>query len=115
MAIIKKISDDTPPINKHFRGRHRDASGEVMHGVYLREYKNTLHKLFINNGHIMNTYRYPKIDTMFHSLMLNAYNLHLCGGWHFPGVEQTECLTRVIAGLKPMGFWGTSDEQQYEH
>jgi hypothetical protein len=86
-----------------------------MHGVYLREYKKSFHKLFINNGHLMNLYRYPKIDAMFHSPMVNDHNLHLCGGWFFPGVKDSECITRVVQGLKPMGFFITFEKKVYEH
>jgi len=49
-------------------------------------------------------YKYPKIDSTFESPMLNAFNLHLCGGWRWPNVNvKEEILNRVIQGLKPVG------------
>jgi hypothetical protein len=115
MAVLRKISHDIPPVTKPVGVNYREPVGTVMHGVYLREYQKTVHKLFINNGYLMQIYRYPKIEAMFRSPMVNDHNLHLCGGWSFPGVVDTECITRVIEGLKPTGYFVTSEKKLFEH
>jgi hypothetical protein len=113
--MLNKISHDSPPPYRPHQGKYRESDGTIMHGVYLREYKNTFHKLFINNGNCMNKYIYPKIESKFHSPMVNDYNLHLCGGWFFNGIKEFECISRVIEGLKPMGFIVTPDKAIHDY
>ena len=108
-----KISDDAP-IEAPYRGKYRNLDGTTKHGVYIRKYRNTIDKLFINNGHSMRIYKYPIIKQKFSSPRINDYNLHLCGGWAFRRVKSEEALTRVISNLKPMGFLVTKDVEKWE-
>lgn len=96
------------------KGKYKDDNGHVLHGVHLRESKKIINKFFINNGHLLAEYKYPKIEQKFSSSFVNDYNLHLCGGWSFPGVKQTECLTRVIEGKKLMGFYRVDEKNKEE-
>lgn len=86
----------------------------LRHGVYIRQYKNTTNKLFINDGHLMRLYKYPNIKRKFFSPKINDYNLHLCGGWAFRGINGEEAIIRVITNLKPMGFFITTAVKKWE-
>ncbi len=102
MHPLKKISSDPKSIKKI--GRYKNKGGYSLHGIFQRSYKKTQDILFISNGHLLAKYKYPKIESTFESPMLNAFNLHLCGGWFWPNVNNDEeILNRVIKGLKPMG------------
>lgn len=109
-----KISEDKI-IEAPYPGKYRGSNGTIMHGIYIRKYKNTMDKLFINNGHIVRKYKYPNIDQKFFSSKINDYNLHLCGGWVFKYVNKEEAIGRVIKGLKPMGFLVTTEIDQCVH
>ncbi|GAM11338.1 hypothetical protein OR1_03651 [Geobacter sp. OR-1] len=113
MPIFTKICQDLLPANNSFPGKYREADGTLMHGVYLREYKKTFHRLLIRNGHFMRKYRYPKIDAKFQSTMVNDHNLYLCGGWMLKGLDY-KCITRVIEGVKPMGAFCSYNESEIE-
>ena len=104
---LKKISDDVALLNRPYAGQYRDENDVPVLGVYIRQNKYTEDKLYINNGNLMAKYKYPRIEREFFSPMVNDYNLHLCGGWQWPNVEDYECLTRVVDGRKPMGFLST--------
>lgn len=108
-----KIDEDIP-IEKSYVGRYKNPDGTAMHGIYLRKYKHNTEKLFINNGYLMRLYKYPNIEPLFYSPMVNDYNLHLCGGWSFRGVHRKEAITRVINGAKPMGFLVTTEVEEWE-
>ena len=112
---LTKISTNLLPIDAPYSGKYRDEDGAVKHGVYLRTYRNTTDKLFINNGHLMRLYKYPNIDYKFFSPKINDYNLHLCGGWSFIGIYTKEAITRVINGLKPVGFFITTEIKKWEN
>lgn len=114
ISLIKISKDKDLPIKTPYAGKYRNSDGTVKHGVYLRKYKNTTDKLFINNGHLMRVYKYPNIDCKFSSPKINDYNLHLCGGWAFRGVNEKEVIERVIKGLKPMGIFVTTEVQKWE-
>lgn len=115
METLIKVSNDNPPSPKiPYQGRYKE-NGDVMHGIYIREYKKTIDKLFINNGNLMRKYKYPRIERHFSSPMLNDYNLHLCGGWAHHGVEMSESLQRVIDGKKPMGDYSTFSLSELEY
>ena len=79
MKKLEKISDDPKSLKRI--GRYKDEKGFSLHGIFKRTYSKTQDILFINNGHLMAKYKYPIIETKFNSPMLNAFNLHLCGGW----------------------------------
>lgn len=116
MKTLTKISNDNPPSNRPYKGRYREENGDVMHGVYIREHKKTIDKLFINNGNLMRKYKYPRIEERhFSSPLLNDYNLHLCGGWSFNGIEDNQTIQRVINGKKPMGFYDTFSSEKFEY
>lgn len=100
--LIKVSNDVACPVSHS--PRYKDANEVVLHGVYIRRYKKTEHKLFINNGHLMARYKYPIIERTFISPMLNDFNLHHCGGWFWPGVKEEGIATRVANKEKPMGF-----------
>jgi|GEM_PF-4060325 len=85
----------------------------VVNGVFLKKDKNTENILIIAQGSLVNMYTYKAISRNFTSEMINYRNLHLCGGWHFPDVEEKECVTRVFDGKKPMGIFATFDRQAY--
>jgi len=87
---------------------------KISDGIYTRENDEIINKLFVINGYVMKKYEYPKIKTRFSSPLLNDYNLHLCGGWFFPGVKSIESLQRVIDGMKTMGFYDTFDDKKFE-
>lgn len=117
---LVKISDDVLDPKNHFDyyrncpkkpGNYREQNDKIQHGIYLRNYKKTIEKLIINNGYLMTKYKYPIIETHFHSPLLNDYNLHLCGGWQFGNIRDEEIISRVINGLKPMGFYVESEDK----
>ena len=112
---LTKISNDLLEQERPYPGHYRDQNGIPLHGIYVRQYQKTEDKLIISNGNLMRKYKYPRINQTFHSPMLNDYNLHLCGGWRWWGVNDIECITRVFNGKKPMGFWGTDDEESYNY
>lgn len=112
---LKKISNDEDlPVKILYSGKYRNSNGSIKHGVYLRKYKNTINKLFINDGHLMSLYRYPNINCKFSSSKINDYNLHLCGGWSFKDVNREEAIIRVINDLKPMGFLVTTEVEKWK-
>ncbi len=86
----------------------------MKHGIYHEQYKKTVHKKVYIDDQLMRRYIYPRIETHFQSPMVNDYNLHLVGGWSFPGVKTEECLTRVLEGKKPAGFFGSFNKEQFE-
>ena len=109
---LTKVSDDTLPPKGDYAPRYKDPSGNALHGVYVRQYKKTEDKLYINNGHLMSKYKYPRIERKFTSQMLNDFNLHLCGGWAWHGVNSdTVLIERVANKQKPMGFISTFTEK----
>jgi hypothetical protein len=112
---LTKISNDLLEQERPYPGHYRDQNGIPLHGIYVRQYQKTEDKLIISNGNLMRKYKYPHINQTFHSPMLNDYNLHLCGGWRWWGVNDIECITRVFNGKKPMRFWGTDDEESYNY
>lgn len=113
---FKKISGGVAQFEKQWSTqKYIENNGMVMHGIYSIEYKKTIHKYYINNGYLMRRYIYPIIRQKFNSLMVNDYNQHLCGGWHFLGIERTECLTRVTQGLKPIGHFVTNNYNEYNY
>ncbi|TFG18612.1 MAG: hypothetical protein EU529_17250 [Promethearchaeota archaeon] len=102
MKELEKISDDPKSLKRI--GRYKDKKGFSLHGIFKRTYSKTQDILFINNGYLMARYKYPRIKPKFNSPMLNAFNLHLCGGWRWTNMDvKKEILNRVIKGLKPMG------------
>lgn len=50
-----KVSNDTLQ-SWNYKGPSRE-NGIVRHGVYIQKYRNFIKKSFINNGHIMTSYR----------------------------------------------------------
>lgn len=118
----RKISQD-PDLTRSFtcrKGRCLDSNGIPLHGIYLKDFKETTLKRYIRNGNILASFRYPKIIPTFQSPLVNDYNQHLCGGWCWghreDGVlraafenDSDIILQRVVAGKKPLGGlvgWG---------
>lgn len=123
---MHKISQDpdlAPPYPPR-RGKSRQADGQPRNGVYLATYSATERKTYVRNGNVLGNFRYPRITRQFHSPLLNDYNQHLCGGWHWQYRENGTlrlpfesaadiCLERIKTGLKPMASWiGWEDENE---
>jgi len=102
-------------VKNPYSGRYKNFDGTTKHGIYIRKYKNTTDKLFINNGNLMRLYKYPNINRRFSSPKINDYNLHLCGGWTFTNIKEEEVITRVIDGFKPMGFFITDKIKKWKN
>lgn len=86
--------------------KYIDGHGNPITGIVIKDWfsdKRVYTKIIVNNGHVMRDYTYPHINRTFFSPMVNDDNLHLCGGWQFH-LNWSECLSRVVDGLKPMGF-----------
>ena len=77
---------------------------------WISESKARPDKLYIQNGNLMRKYKYPRIEQVFTSPLVNDYNLHLCGGWSWSGVSNDECITRVLEYAKPMGYLHTDKD-----
>lgn len=112
--LIKISKDKDLPAKTPYAGKYRNLDSTIKHGIYIRKYKHTTDKLFINNGHLMRVYKYPNIDCKFSSPKINDYNLHLCGGWSFKKTNEKETIERVIKSLKPMGFFVTTEVKKWE-
>jgi len=104
---LSKISDVNQIQSSSNPGAYKDNNGLILHGIYLRTNKHTVDKLYIHNGNLLRKYKYPRINELFSSPLVNDYNLNLCGGWTWQGVEERETIIRVIKGYKPMGFFST--------
>ncbi len=102
---LTKLSDDKQPAESPYQPTHKDESGKPLHGIFKKDFKKTEHKMYINNGHLMITYKYPKVKREFSSPMLNDENMHLAGGWNFESKSDDKTLlNRVINKKKPSGF-----------
>lgn len=83
------------------------------HGVIVTVGGRHCTKTVWNRGHRMVTYRKQPGRVRFRSKMVSDKNQHLCGGWFYAGLENTNLWIerQLIAGRKPLGamvFW--SDE-----
>lgn len=113
--LIKISTDELAPEQRTRTGKYKDENGYALHGVYIRETKNCREKLYIDCGHLRGIYTYPKINSKFSSPYVNDHNLHLCGAWSFTGVQQSECLTRVVEGKKLMGAYIIQEKKEEYH
>ena len=123
-----KISKDPDVIrpNPPKRGRSKDAQGRPRNGIYLQSFKRFEVKRYIRNGVVLASYRFPRFGKSFQSPLVNDYNQHLAGGWHWRYREDGSLrgknefnnetiLERLIAGRKPMGglhFWDDIREKK---
>lgn len=106
-----KVSDDVLQGNLSRKGKYFDENNVPLHGIYIRKHKNIEERLFINTGILVRIYKYPIIDRTFQSPLVNDHNLNLGGGWGWPGKKESECLTRVMSGKKPIGFYHFKDDE----
>ena len=86
------------------------ATKTEKHGVIVTIGGRHNSKTIWNRGHRMVTYRKQPNRIRFRSKMVNDKNQHLCGGWFFAGLENTNLWIerQLIAGRKPLGamvFW----------
>jgi hypothetical protein len=87
------------------------ATKTKKHGVIVTIGGRHNSKTIWNRGHRMVTYRKQPNRIRFKSKMVSDKNQHLCGGWFFAGLENTNLWIerQLIAGRKPLGvmfFWG---------
>lgn len=108
---LVKVSDDVLQGNPARKGKYFDENNVPLHGIYIRKHKNIEERLFINTGILVRIYKYPIIDRTFQSPLVNDHNLNLGGGWGWPGKKESECLTRVMSGKKPIGFYHFKDDE----
>ncbi len=85
-----------------------------LHGVYIQKVGNLQEKLFINKGYLMRCYKYPLIERLFKSKLINDYNLHFCGGWFWHNVNIMDGVFRVMNCVKPIGFFHCKNKEAYE-
>jgi hypothetical protein len=86
------------------------------HGVIVTAGKTHKTKTIWNRGHRMVTYRKQPLRVWFRSKMVNDKNQHLCGGWFYKGLENTNLWIerQLIAGRKPLGamvFWNDEADE----
>lgn len=81
------------------------ATATKKHGVIVTIGGRHNSKTIWNRGHRMVTYRKQPNRIRFKSKMVNDKNQHLCGGWFFAGLENTNLWIerQLIAGRKPLG------------
>jgi hypothetical protein len=95
------------------------ATKTRKHGVIVTTGKQFKTKTVWNRGHRMITYRKQPLRIKFKSRMVNDKNQHLCGGWVFAGLGDTNLWIerQLIAGRKPLGvmfFWGDERDEAGE-
>lgn len=75
------------------------------HGVIVTAGTRHNKKTIWNRGYRMITYRRQPRRIRFKSRMVNDKNQHLCGGWFFAGLENTDLWIerQLISGRKPLG------------
>jgi hypothetical protein len=81
------------------------ATKTKRHGVIVTAGKRWNTKTVWNRGYRMITYRKQPRRIRFRSKMVNDKNQHLCGGWWFSGLENTNLWIerQLVAGRKPLG------------
>lgn len=95
------------------------ATATKKHGVIVTIGGRHKTKAIWNRGHRMVTYRKQPLRIRFRSKMVNDKNQHLCGGWFFAGLENTNLWIerQLIAGRKPLGamvFWNDERDEAGE-
>lgn len=95
------------------------ATKTKKHGVIVTSGKQFKTKTIWNRGHRMVTYRNQPLRIRFRSKMVNDKNQHLCGGWFFAGLENTNLWIerQLIVGRKPLGvmfFWNDERDESGE-
>ena len=84
-----------------------DKQSHPVEGIYHEVRPRIETTMVFLHGRVMRKYKYKKIERTFKSRLLNDFNLHFCGDWHWFSslkVEHEELLRRVAAGFKPAGF-----------
>ncbi|MDP8205693.1 MAG: hypothetical protein P9L92_03435 [Candidatus Electryonea clarkiae] len=109
-----KISNDKIIPSVPMEGNYCYPNHQPLHGIYLKTNMETYEKLFISNGNLLKKYEYPRIEEKYTSPLLTDYNLHLSGGWSWPGVANLESVTRVLELKKPMGIFRTRDKLVFD-
>lgn len=91
------------------KGKYCNEQGRGLNGIYRREYKSYFETVFIRNGHIRCSYKYPKFEIPFKSPMVRWENLWHCGGFilrdaNGNDINDDNIVQDVVTGLKPIGF-----------
>jgi hypothetical protein len=77
----------------------------MKHGIIIKKDKFNQTKSIYNNGFLLKKYSNQPLLLKFRNDMVNDYNQHLCVGWSFPDIDNTNIglYNRVLNGLKPLG------------
>ena len=122
---ISRDPDFIPPYPPR-RGRSKEENGRPRNGIYLQSFKRFEIKRYIRNGIILGTFRFPRFRKVFRSPLVNDYNQHLAGGWHWRYREDGSLrgnkeynnqtiFERLLTGRKPLGglrFWDDDKENK---
>lgn len=81
------------------------ATKTKKHGVIVKVGRRHSTKTIWNRSYRMITYRKQPHRIRFKSRMVNDKNQHLCGGWFFAGLDNTNMWIerQLVAGRKPLG------------
>ncbi|CAM3467390.1 MULTISPECIES: hypothetical protein [Paenibacillus] len=92
--------------NPNLTGKVMDKPGVGRSAFVTRKQENSIVVRVFNNGFIVATYKFPKVDLPFKSKMHRWLNMGFCGEWHYKeGQNRGDYFIRaVLAGLKPIGF-----------
>jgi len=93
-----------------YKGIHRAETGYGLSGLYMRIQKHNVTMCFLNNGHNLRSYKYPRVEVPFKSSMHSWRNLFFCGGYTISDIDEKNLgthellLETVLANKKPIGF-----------